>query len=370
MLYFQGYGNGMQDAQLAKLTKVLERKDCGVWALNMGESPNISCTGWWKFCERLPHTKLGAMFLEPTHLPIGVKPEMIDALRSNRTRDQLHNLQQHPKNQHEVQSARSMWWNPINAKCNVEFFRCQEMAVEEKEKDAAAAAEAAAEALRQQAQEAAVKEAEAKARSRGGLTVPEQVGKALDSYFDDDASRRLIATWLLTTLPELRQHVLGMMTDQVKSAVKMQIQQALNEGDEEWMEAGHSSWKAPSRGPHSLMCFAGRAVATGMAERLQAQYGVTKFVVVRPQTLGFQSGATYTPGLHPTGKSKDWRYRLQGKKFHVAKPFHFQDIASTNSLQVSAQYLQVEDQCLMLLDQVGLQLRVVDVLSTRRTQKS
>jgi hypothetical protein len=128
VLYFQGYGMGMRAPQLAKLTQVLERPDCGVWAMNIGESPRVSDEAWWTFCDRLPHTKLGVLFAEPNHLPNGVKPKMIKALRSNRIRDQLHNLQEHPENEHEVKNADKMWWHPGCADCNVEYFHCQKLA--------------------------------------------------------------------------------------------------------------------------------------------------------------------------------------------------------------------------------------------------
>jgi len=128
VLYFQGYGVGMRAPQLAKLTQVLERPDCGVWAMNIGESPRVSDEAWWTFCDRLPHTKLGALFAEPNHLPNGVKPKMIEALRSNRIRDQLHNLQEHPENEHEVKNADKMWWHLACANCNVEYFHCQKLA--------------------------------------------------------------------------------------------------------------------------------------------------------------------------------------------------------------------------------------------------
>ena len=125
VLYFQGYGMGMRARQLAMLCKVLEGEGCGVWAMNIGESPRVSDEAWWAFNDRLAYTKLGAMFAEPNHLPNGVKPKMIDNLRKNRIRDQLHNLQQHPENEYEVKHCDKMWWHPVNAGCNVEYFHCQ-----------------------------------------------------------------------------------------------------------------------------------------------------------------------------------------------------------------------------------------------------
>jgi hypothetical protein len=100
-----------------------------VWAMNIGESPRVSDEAWWTFCDRLPHTKLAALFAEPNHLPKGVKPKMIEALRSNRIRDQLHNLQEHPQNEHEVMNAHHMWWNPRTAACNIEYFHVKQLAL-------------------------------------------------------------------------------------------------------------------------------------------------------------------------------------------------------------------------------------------------
>ena len=68
MLYIQGYGMGMLDAQLEKLTEeppertpnviaapltperplvqVLKRPECQIWAMNIGESPRLSDHAW------------------------------------------------------------------------------------------------------------------------------------------------------------------------------------------------------------------------------------------------------------------------------------------------------------------------------------
>jgi len=126
VVYFQGFGRGMLDPQLRRLLQVLQRPECAVWAMNIGESPRLSDDAWWAFAEGMKTTKLGALFAEPNHLPFGVKPSMIDTLRENRKLHRWHDLQTHPENVEVVAKCDKMWWHPACSTRNQEFLARQQ----------------------------------------------------------------------------------------------------------------------------------------------------------------------------------------------------------------------------------------------------
>jgi len=121
ILYIQGFERGMRDTQLDRLTEVLKQPSCGIWAMNIGESPNISRDAWCRLREEMPHTKLGAMFAEPNHLPKGLKGEMIGVLRENRKKFDMHDMCTHPDNVDTIERCEKMWWNPRCSKSNEKF---------------------------------------------------------------------------------------------------------------------------------------------------------------------------------------------------------------------------------------------------------
>ena len=51
-LYIHNFEEGMRDAQLAHLTRVLKKGS--VWALNIGENFKLSAQAWNAFAEELP----------------------------------------------------------------------------------------------------------------------------------------------------------------------------------------------------------------------------------------------------------------------------------------------------------------------------
>ena len=69
----------------------------------------------------MPHTKLGAMFAEPNHLPKRLKGEMIGVLRENRKKFDMHDMCTHPDNVDTIEKCEKMWWNPRCSKSNEKF---------------------------------------------------------------------------------------------------------------------------------------------------------------------------------------------------------------------------------------------------------
>lgn len=51
-LYIHNFEEGMRDAQLEHLTRVLKKGY--IWALNIGENFKLSATAWNAFAEELP----------------------------------------------------------------------------------------------------------------------------------------------------------------------------------------------------------------------------------------------------------------------------------------------------------------------------
>lgn len=71
------------DRQLALLTDVLKKGR--IWALNLGENPQISRGAWEKFTADLKDTRVSFMYVSEHHLlRTNLKERMIEAIRENR----------------------------------------------------------------------------------------------------------------------------------------------------------------------------------------------------------------------------------------------------------------------------------------------
>jgi len=120
-----------------------------------------------------------------------------------------------------------------------------------------------------------------------------------------------------------------------------------------------------SRGPHSLFCFAGRAVACEFAAILHGLHGTRSYLTVRNPMLGFQTGGTYQPGFDPVASHKSWPYKKQTKHKYAPKLLHLNDLEKVMSIASSAQHLQKDVRLIAQLDDL-LGLRVCDVACKRK----
>ncbi|KAK9815520.1 hypothetical protein WJX72_005004 [[Myrmecia] bisecta] len=103
-LYIQNFELGMHDEQLERLTEVLKLKR--IWAVNVGENFQISLTAWERFCQVLPQTAVGYMYVSEHHLlRTDLKERMIVAIRQNRKIAPA----RHPD---VIVRIGNMWWNP------------------------------------------------------------------------------------------------------------------------------------------------------------------------------------------------------------------------------------------------------------------
>jgi hypothetical protein len=74
---------GMFDAQLEHVTRVLQKQR--IWAINVGENFRISGKAWHAFCNALPDTRVGFMYVSEHHLMgSNLKLRMRDHIRANR----------------------------------------------------------------------------------------------------------------------------------------------------------------------------------------------------------------------------------------------------------------------------------------------
>jgi len=73
----------------------------------------------------MKETKLGVMFAEPNHLPKGVKDKMKIALRENRQKYKMHDMQTHcddPAQVEVILKCDKMWWHPMSSQRNKEYL--------------------------------------------------------------------------------------------------------------------------------------------------------------------------------------------------------------------------------------------------------
>lgn len=108
-LYVQNVNEAMGEAQLVALTEVLKRKL--IWCLNIGENYQISLDGWTRFCSALPETNVTHLYVSEHTIPLSLKNEMRDHIRSNRKKHTLHNSED---NIPVIERCTNMWWNPMN----------------------------------------------------------------------------------------------------------------------------------------------------------------------------------------------------------------------------------------------------------------
>lgn len=108
-LYIQNFEDGMHDAQLRRLSEVLQQGS--VWALNVGENFKLSADAWMGFAAALPLTHVTHMYVSEPHfggITSNVKVQMRECIRANRMKDVRHKC---VGNAAVIEEIGQMWWN-------------------------------------------------------------------------------------------------------------------------------------------------------------------------------------------------------------------------------------------------------------------
>jgi len=110
-LYIQNYNEGMRDAQVLHLLKILKRGY--IWCLNLGETYNVKAKTWRKFARGLRHTNLTHYYMSEHIIDTELKDKIRSIIRNNRSK---HSRHIDPNNLEVIERCTHCWWNPINAK--------------------------------------------------------------------------------------------------------------------------------------------------------------------------------------------------------------------------------------------------------------
>lgn len=109
-LYIQNFNEGFRDAQVKKLTKVLQRGH--IWCINAGENYRVSLQTWWEFAEDLKSTNVTHAYLSEHVLTPELKNEIRAVIRANRKK---HNRHKSADNWDVISRCTNCWWNPSNS---------------------------------------------------------------------------------------------------------------------------------------------------------------------------------------------------------------------------------------------------------------
>jgi len=112
-LYIQNFNQGMRDDQVLHLLSVLQRPECRIWCLNIGETYNVKSKTWSKFAKGLKKTNVTHMYASEHTISSELKDKIRDTIRVNRFK---HNRHISPENLDVIIQCTHCWWNPINAK--------------------------------------------------------------------------------------------------------------------------------------------------------------------------------------------------------------------------------------------------------------
>jgi len=112
-LYVQNFNQGMKDEEVMHLLRVLQRPECNIWCLNIGETYNVQHRTWEKFARGLKKTKITHMYASEHTISTELKDYIRDVIRENRSKHNMHN---DPNNLDVIIQCTHCWWNPINAR--------------------------------------------------------------------------------------------------------------------------------------------------------------------------------------------------------------------------------------------------------------
>lgn len=111
-LYIQNFNEGMRDDQVLHLIRVLQRPECRIWCLNIGETYKVKMKTWKAFVRGLRRTKITHMYASEHTITPELKEEIRDIIRTNRKK---HDMHINPDNLDVIIQCTHCWWNPINA---------------------------------------------------------------------------------------------------------------------------------------------------------------------------------------------------------------------------------------------------------------
>jgi hypothetical protein len=112
-LYIQNFNEGMRDAQVRHLIKILQQPSCKIWCLNIGETYKVNRKTWKLFAKGLKKTKITHMYASEHTISGELKDYIRETIRKNRSK---HNMHCDPDNLDTIIRCTHCWWNPINTK--------------------------------------------------------------------------------------------------------------------------------------------------------------------------------------------------------------------------------------------------------------
>jgi hypothetical protein len=117
-IYIQNYNEGMRDAQVLHLLRVLQKGR--IWCFNLGETYRVKMKTWKIFAKGLQKTNVTHCYLSEHTITPQIKEQMRNTIRENRKK---HNRHIDPKNIDVIERCTHCWWNPINAKALRPFLK-------------------------------------------------------------------------------------------------------------------------------------------------------------------------------------------------------------------------------------------------------
>lgn len=110
-IYIQNYNEGMRDAQVLHLLRVLQKGR--IWCFNLGETYRVKMKTWKIFAKGLQKTNVTHCYLSEHTITPQIKEQIRNTIRENRKK---HDRHIDPKNIDVIERCTHCWWNPINAK--------------------------------------------------------------------------------------------------------------------------------------------------------------------------------------------------------------------------------------------------------------
>lgn len=117
-IYIQNYNEGMRDAQVLHLLRVLQKGR--IWCFNLGETYRVKMKTWKIFAKGLQKTNVTHCYLSEHTITPQIKEQIRNTIRENRRK---HNRHIDPKNIDVIERCTHCWWNPINAKALRPFLK-------------------------------------------------------------------------------------------------------------------------------------------------------------------------------------------------------------------------------------------------------